>query len=119
VNQESKPLGLSGRSEGNSLANVGCSRVRDFWDSEEKEWKGLSALGVSFHPINRRNRDLIIASIPWDSTTSNNVPLVGEWISKKEAGQTGPPEWVYRVMGTTRSTANVSEFRRISHTGCI
>jgi len=39
VNQEGKPLGLSGRSERNSLANTGCSRVRDFSDSEEKEWK--------------------------------------------------------------------------------
>jgi hypothetical protein len=119
VNQEGKPLGLSGRSEGNSLANTGCSRVRDFWDSKEKEWKGLSALGVSFHPSNRRNKDLIIASIPWDLTTSNNVPSVGEWISKKEAEQTGPPAWVYQVVETTQSTANMSEFRRISHTGRI
>ncbi len=92
VNQKGKPLGLSGRSEGNSLANAGCSRVRDFWDSEEKDWKGLSALGVSFHPINRPNRDLIITSIPWDPVASNNVPSTREWISKKEAGQTGPPE---------------------------
>ncbi len=30
VNQEGKPLGLNDRSEGNSLANVGCSRVRNF-----------------------------------------------------------------------------------------
>jgi hypothetical protein len=119
VNQKGKPLGLIGRSEGNSLANAGCSRVRDFWDSEEKDWKGLSALGVSFHPINRRNRDLIITSIPWDPAASNNVPSTGEWISKKEAGQTGPPEWIYQVVGTTQSTANVSEFRRISHTGRI
>jgi hypothetical protein len=119
VNQEGKPLGLSGRSEGNSLANAGCSRVRDFWDSEEKEWKGLSTLGVSFHPINRWNRDLIIASIPWDPATSNNVPLAGKWINKKEAGQTRPPEWIYQVVGTTQSTTNVSEFRRISHTGRI
>jgi hypothetical protein len=95
VNQEGKPLGLSGKSEGNSLANARCSRVRDFWDSEEKEWKGLTALRVCFHPSNRRNRDLIIASIPWDPATFNNVPLAGEWISKKEAGQIGPPEWVY------------------------
>jgi hypothetical protein len=119
VNQEGKPLGLSGRSEGNSLANAGRSRVKDFWDAEEKEWKGFSALGVSFHPTNRRNRDLIIASIPWDPATSNNVLSAGEWISKKEAGQTGPPEWVYQVVGTTQSTANVSEFRKISHTGRI
>jgi len=117
VNQEGNPLGLNGKSEGNSLANAGRSRIRDFWDSEEREWKDLSALGVSFHPSNRRNRDLIIASIPWDPATSNNVPLAGEWISKREVGQTGPPEWIYQVMGTTQSTANVSEFRRISHTG--
>jgi hypothetical protein len=86
VNQEGKPLGLSGKSERNSLANTRCSRIRDFWDSEEKEWKGLSTLGVSFHPINKRNRDLIIASIPWDPATFNDVPSAGEWIGKKEAG---------------------------------
>jgi hypothetical protein len=119
VNQEGKPLGLSGKSERNSLANAGCSRIRDFWDSEEKEWKGLSALGVSFHPINKRNKDLIIASIPWDPATFNDVPSAGEWIGKKEAGQTDPPEWVYQVVGTTQSTANMSEFRRISHMGRI
>jgi len=119
VNQEGKPLGLSGKSERNSLANAGCSRIRDFWDSEEKEWKGLSALGVSFHPINKRNKDLIIASIPWDPATFNDVPSAGEWIGKKEAGQTDPPEWVYQVVGTTQSTANMSKFRRISHMGRI
>jgi hypothetical protein len=119
VNQEGKPLGLNGKSEGNSLANAGRSRIRDFWDSEEKEWKDLSALGVSFHPSNRRNRDLIIASIPWDPVTSNNVPLAGEWINKRDAGQAGPPEWIYQVVGITQSITNVLEFRRISHTGCI
>jgi hypothetical protein len=101
MNHEGKPLGFSGRSEGNSLAKAGCSRVRDFWDLEEKEWKGLSALGVSFHPANRCNRDLIIASIPWDPATSSNIPLVGDWISKKETGQAVPPEWVYQVLETT------------------
>ncbi|CAM6022745.1 unnamed protein product [Sphagnum balticum] len=45
VNHEGKPLGLNGRSKGNSLAKAGCSRVGDLWDPEEKEWKGLSALG--------------------------------------------------------------------------
>jgi hypothetical protein len=79
----------------------------------------LRPRGVSFHPANKRNRDLIIASIPWDSATSNNVPSAGEWISKKEVGQTGPPQWVYQVVGTSQSTANVLEFRKISHTGRI
>ncbi len=30
INQESRPLGLSGRNEGNAFASAGCSRVRDF-----------------------------------------------------------------------------------------
>jgi len=128
MNQEGKPLGINGKSEGNSLANAGHTRVRDLWDPEEKEWKGLSALGVSFHPTNKKNRDLIIASIPWDPATFNDNPSAGEWIGKKEAGQTGPPKWVYQVLEATQRIANVSEiseiliysdFRNISHTGHI
>ncbi len=30
TNQDGRPLGLSGKSEGNALANVGCSRIGDF-----------------------------------------------------------------------------------------
>jgi hypothetical protein len=119
TNQEGKPLGINGKSEGNSLANAEHTKVRDLWDSKEKEWKGLSALGVSFHPSNRKNRDLIIASIPWDPAAFNDNPSAGEWIGKKEAGQTGPPKWVYQVVEATQSIANVSKFRNISHTGRI
>jgi len=85
TNQDNRPLGLSGRSEGNALMNAGHSRVGDFWDPEAKTWKNLSALGMSFHASNRLNRDLIVASIPWDPATSNSKPLVGDSVSKKEA----------------------------------
>jgi sensor domain CHASE-containing protein len=34
TNQENRPLGFSGRSEGNAFANADYSRVRDFWDSK-------------------------------------------------------------------------------------
>ncbi len=85
TNQDGRLLGLSGRSEGNALANAGCSKVVDFWDPEAEDWKGLSAFGVSFHPVNRLNRNLIIASIPWDPATASNKPVVGDWVSKKEA----------------------------------
>jgi len=53
TNQDGKPLGLSGKNEGNALVNAARSRIDDFWDTEEEDWKGLSALGVSFHPTNR------------------------------------------------------------------
>jgi len=95
TNQDGKPLGLSGKSEGNALANAGCSKIGDFWDSEEEDWKGLSALGVSFHPTNKLNRNLIINNIPWDPATTRKKPVVGEWVNKKESNRTAPPDWVY------------------------
>jgi hypothetical protein len=76
TNQDNKPLGLSGKSEGNALANAGYSRVGNFWDPEAKTWKNLSALGMSSHASNKLNRDLIVANIPWDLATSNSKPLV-------------------------------------------
>jgi hypothetical protein len=30
TNQDGRPLGLSGKSEGNALANAGCSKIDDF-----------------------------------------------------------------------------------------
>jgi hypothetical protein len=65
TNQDNRPLGLNGRSEGNALVNASHSRVGNFWDPEAKTWKNLSALGMSLHANNRLNKDLIIASIPW------------------------------------------------------
>ncbi len=65
--------------------NVGHSRVGDFWDPEAKTWKNLLALRMSLHASNRLNRDLIVASIPWNPATSNNKPLVEDWVNKKEA----------------------------------
>jgi hypothetical protein len=114
TNQDSRPLGLSGRSKGNAFVNASHSRVGDFWDPEAKTWKNLSVLGMSFHASNRLNRDLIVVSIPWDPTTSNSKPLVGDWVNKKEADQTTPPEWVYQITDTNLTTANAKEFKRSS-----
>jgi hypothetical protein len=114
TNQDNKPLGLSGKSEGNALANAGYSRVGNFWDPEAKTWKNLSALGMSSHANNKLNMDLIVANIPWDpatsnskprplrtashghfeqqaTATSNSKPRVGDWVNRKEADQTAPP----------------------------
>ncbi len=117
INQDGRSLGLSGRSEGNALANASCSKVGDFWDSEAEDWKGLSALGVSFHPVNRLNRNLIIASIPWDPATASNKPVVGDWVSKKEADRITLPEWVYQITDITHTIASAKEFKKSSNTG--
>jgi len=119
TNQDSRPLGLSGRSEGNAFVNAGHSRVGDFCDPEAKTWKNLSALGMSFHTSNRLNRDLIVTSIPWDPATSNSKPLVGDWVNKKEADQTAPPEWVYQITDTNLTTASAKEFKRSSSAGRV
>jgi len=119
TNQDGRPLGLSGKSEGNALTNIGCSRISDFCDSEEENWKGLSALGMSFHPINRLNRNLIIDSIPWDPATASNKSVVGDWVNKKESDRSTPPEWVYQITDTTHATASAKEFKRSSSAGRI
>jgi hypothetical protein len=119
TNQDSRPLGLSGKSEGNALVNAGHSRVGDFWDPEAETWKNLLALGMNSHASNKLNRDLIVASIPWNPTTSNSKPLVGDWVSKKEADRTTPPEWVYHITDTNRTTASAKEFRRLSNAGRV
>jgi len=119
TNQDGRPLGLSGRSERNALANVGCSRVDDLWDPKTKEWKDLSTLGVSFHLANRLNRSLIITSIPWDPTTTTSKPMVGDWVSKKEVSQVTSSEWVYQITDITHTTASAKEFKKSSGAGRI
>jgi hypothetical protein len=119
TNQEGKPMGLSGKSEGNALANAGHSRVGDFWDPETKEWKELPALGVSPHPSNKSNKELIIASIPWNPASANDKPRKGDWVNKKETGQTTPPEWVYLITEVANATTSALEFRKMPGTGQI
>jgi hypothetical protein len=119
VNQEGRPLGLSGKSEGNALVNAGHSRIGDFWDSDEEDWKGLSALEMSFHPTNRSNMDLIINSIPWDPATAWKNPEVGEWVDKVESDRTVSPDWIYQITDTNHVTANAKELKKISSAGRI
>jgi hypothetical protein len=119
TNRDGRPLGLSGKSEGNALANAGRSKVRDFWDLDEENWKDLAALGVSFQPTNRLNRNLIIDSIPWDPATANKKLVVGDWVSKKVFDRTDPPKWVYQITDTNHTTANAKEFKKFSSAGRI
>jgi hypothetical protein len=119
TNRNRRPLGYSGKSEGNALANAGCSKIRDLWDPDGEKWKDLTALRVRLQPINRSNRNLIIESIPWDLTTANKKPVVGDWVSKKDPGRAGPPKWVYQITDTNHATANAKEFKKFSNVGCI
>jgi hypothetical protein len=74
---------------------------------------------VSFHPINRLNRSLIIVSIPWDLAIASNKPVVGDWVGKKEAGRIASLEWVYQITDITHNTASAKEFKKSSNAGRI
>jgi hypothetical protein len=82
-----------------------------------QDWKGLSALGVSFHPANRQNKDLIIASIPWNPATSNSRPQ--ECLVDPVPHKNVSPEWVYQITEATQTTASAREFRKSSPAGRI
>jgi hypothetical protein len=119
VNQGGRPLGLSGKSEGNAFASAGHSKIGNFWDSEKEDWKSLPALEMGSHPTNSSNRDLIISSIPWDPATARKNPEVGEWVGKREPDRTAPPTWVYQITETNHVTANAKEYKRTSSAGRI
>ncbi len=119
MNPDGKPLGFSGKSEGNALANVGRSRIRDFWDSNEDKWKDLADLEVSLQTTNKVNRKLIIDSIPWNPAIANKKPMVGDWVSKKEPDQIAPPDWIYQITNTNHDTASAKEYKKLSSTSRI
>jgi len=74
---------------------------------------------MSSHANNKLNRDLIVASIPWNPTTSNSKPLRRDWVNKKEANQTAQPEWMYQITDTNLTTASAKEFRKSSSAGRV
>jgi hypothetical protein len=68
TNAIGRPLGVNGFSEGWAIAKAGCTKIKDLWDQEDREWKSLLALRIHSHVINRTNRNIIISSIPWNPT---------------------------------------------------
>ncbi len=65
LNANGTPLGVGRVNEGNVFAQSGYSWVKDIWNVEAKDWKGLTDLGMKHHPTNRRGMETIKTSIPW------------------------------------------------------
>jgi hypothetical protein len=65
LNASGVPLGLGSLRDGSAFVRHGCSRVRDLWNLEERDWKSLLELGMSYHVSNKRCKEAIIANIPW------------------------------------------------------
>jgi len=62
-------LGVNGLSEGRTITKARCTKIKDLWDWEDREWKSLPTLGMNSHIINRTNKDIIIFNIPWNPVT--------------------------------------------------
>jgi hypothetical protein len=119
LNQLGAPLGISGLSEGNAFARVGCTRIKDLWNRVRQEWKSLAELEMSYHASNRKYKETFIANIPWLLSEDSSPLKSGDWISNP-APLSGPPlEWIYYIIDAAPSRAKVIEFKRISPEGRI
>jgi len=119
TNYAGRPLKVSGLSEGLAIVKAGCTRIKDLWDQEDKEWKSLPALEMSSHVTNRTNKDIIIFSILWNSTTSPNDFKIGDWISNKVTGHLALLTWIYRVVEIFPNLVKAIEFCKSSPNGLI
>ncbi len=108
LNTTGHPLGVSGRNEGRAIANSGCTRIKDLWDQEGRAWKSLQALRMTYHATNRNNREIIIASIPWNLAIYTNQFQAGDWISERNSRNNNTLEWIYHVTGVTPNTVHVA-----------
>jgi hypothetical protein len=69
--------------------------------------------------INRTNKEIIIASIPWNPATYPNRFQGGDWISNRALGNNASLAWVYHVTGISPNTMQAVEFQKVSHSGLI
>jgi hypothetical protein len=74
---------------------------------------------MTYHATNRNNREIIIASIPWNPTIYTNRFQAGDWISKRNSGNNTTLEWIYHVTRVTPNTVQAIEFQRVTPTSLI
>jgi hypothetical protein len=55
LNTTGHPLGVSGRNEGRTIANSGCTRIKDLWDQEGRAWKSFQALQLGWSELTPTN----------------------------------------------------------------
>jgi hypothetical protein len=100
----SHPLGVCGFNEGRTIANSGCTRIKDLWDLEGKAWKSFQAFQMTYHATNRNNKKIIIVKIPWNPATYINYFQAGDWINKIVSRNDTALTWVYHVTRVTFNT---------------
>jgi hypothetical protein len=129
LNTSGAPLGFGGLKDGNAFAKHGCKRIKDLWNPEEKDWKSLSKLRMSYHASNklrmsyhasnRRCKEAITASIPWRLDECASHPQPREWISIPNPNPASPLDWVYFVLQSGRDTPDIIEYKKSAPGGRI
>jgi hypothetical protein len=56
----------AGARVGRAMALVGCTHIKDFWDSISSCWKELKDFGVRRIIASITTRNNLVANIPWD-----------------------------------------------------
>jgi hypothetical protein len=84
------PLGVNDLREGCSFAQSGCTRIRDLWNLETREWKGLIDMGRTRHPSNKQCLDIITSNIPWRFDEHGCHIRVGDWIANPTPNSGNP-----------------------------
>jgi hypothetical protein len=56
---------------------------------------------MTYHATNRNNKEIIIASIPWNLAIYTNRFQAGDWINERNSGNNTTLEWIYHVTGVT------------------
>jgi hypothetical protein len=72
TNTTNKPLGARGLSEKNTIAKSGCTKLKDLWDLEDREWKTFPALRLNSHVFNKTSNEIITTSIPSNFASYSN-----------------------------------------------
>jgi hypothetical protein len=119
LNQRGIPLGVGGQREGNSFAQAGYTRVKDFWNETTRGWKSLTGLGMSHHPFNRESMETITSSIPWRPDEHEDQTRVGDWIANPAPVAGNLLDWIYLVLAKDGDTAMAFEFQRTTPSGRI
>jgi hypothetical protein len=117
LNTSGSSLGVSEQREGNAFAQSGCSRVKDIWCERNRDWKGLTALGMRRFPANKKARDLIVNSIPWRPDEHECLIKKGDWISEASPGSSNTLDWVYMVLECNQTSAKAIEFKKTAPSG--
>jgi hypothetical protein len=119
INVKGMPLGVNGLKEGCAFARLGCSRVKDLWNSERNKWKSLFELGMSYHASNISCKDIITTSIPSCPDKHTSYAQARDWISNPAPSMGDPCDCVYYVLESTPGKASIIEFQKILPSGCI